>query len=145
MSGFFAAPQFEPVQPPLFDGAVGDVLTITSGGRAWAPASGGGVKQGYLGSYLSAAPAGGTYTNYNPAGFGPAVGRLDIDTTAGNVTIASLVAGTDGQLLNIRNIGANTLTLASPGFQFPGSFTVPQYDAVLVCYYGGSINKWCLA
>ena len=145
MSGFLFAPVFLPYQQPLENGADGDVLTIVGGQRAWAPASGGGVKQGYLGTYLEDAPTAGAHVNYNPTGFGPGVGRLDIDTTAGNVEIVSLFPGADAQLLNITNIGANLLQLDSPGFRFPRFFTVPQFDNVLVCFYGGTINLWCLA
>lgn len=145
MSGFITAPVFLPPAPPLSNGINGQVLTIVGGARAWATPGGGTVKQGYLGTYLSDAPSAGAHTNYNPAGFGAGVGRLDIDTAAGNVEIVSLIGTSDGQLLNITNIGPNLLQLDSPGFRFPGSFTVPKFDAVLVCFYGGTINLWCLA
>lgn len=152
MSGFFLAPQFEPVAPPLFNGAEGDVLTIVGGQRAWGP-GGGGVKQGYLGSYIASAPATGVYNNYTPAGFSATVGRLDIDTTSGNVELTGLVAGADGQLLNVSNIGANALILdplnggsiAANQFRLPGQMYIsPQYDSIFLCYYGGAVNKWVL-
>ena len=145
MSGFLFAPVFLPYQQPLENGADGDVLTIVGGQRAWAPASGGGVKQGYLGTYLSAAPAAGSYTLYDPAGFGPGVGRLDIDTSGGNVTLVSLTPGSDGQLLNVSNIGANELILDVPGFRLPGQMYIPKFDAQLLCYYAGSVNQWVMA
>lgn len=144
MSGFFLAPQFEPVAPPLFNGADGDVLTIVSGTRAWAP-GGGGVKQGYLGAYLLASPAAGAYTAYDPAGFGPTIGRLDINTGAGVVTINSLIAGADGQMLNVTNTGGNNLIFPSGGTRLPGTMYIPENDSLLLCYYAGSINLWCLA
>lgn len=145
MSGFLFAPVFLPYQQPLDNGADGDVLTIVGGSRAWAPASGGSVKQGYLGSYIEEALGAGTYTDHAPAGFDPGVGRYDVVTT-GTVILAGLVTTSDGQMLNIRNFGTGVLELASPGFQFPGTIVLPtQYDAQLVCYYGGSINAWCMA
>lgn len=143
MSGFLFAPVFLPYQQPLDNGADGDVLTIVGGSRAWAPGGGGG-STGYLGTYITVAPAAGSYTNYNPAGFGPGVGRLDIDTSAGNVELVSLIAGTDGQLLNVSNTGPNTLLLDTPGFRLPGQMAIVENDAQLLCYYAGSINKWCM-
>lgn len=151
MSGFFLAPQFEPVAPPLFNGAEGDVLAIVGGQRAWS--SGGTAKQGYLGSYISVTPSAGIHANFAPAGFSPTVGRLDIDTSAGNVELTGLVAEADGQLLNVSNIGPNALILdplnagsvAANQFRLPGQMYIsPQYDSILLCYYAGAINKWVL-
>jgi hypothetical protein len=114
---------------------------------------GGGGTQGYLGTFITNAPASGVINNFAPAGFGAGVGRLDVDTTAGNVELTGLTAGTDGQLLNVRNTGANNLILdslnggsaAANQFELPGQMYIPQYDSILLCYYGGAINKWVMA
>lgn len=151
MSGFLSSPTWNPPKPPISLGTTGQVLTMVGGSPAFANASGGG---GSLGSYLAAAPATGTYNNYNPAGFGTSVGRLDISTTSGNVTLTGLAAGTDGQLLNLRNTGANNLILrqlnaGSSGanqFAIPAdNYTLTQYGSIFLCYYGGSVNQWCQA
>lgn len=154
MSGFIRAPQFLPGEPPLQNGTNGQVLTIVAGKRAWAAGGGGGGTTGYLGTYVTTAPTAGVHNDFAIAGFGAGVGRADIDTTAGDVELTGLAAGTDGQLLNVRNIGANNLILdplnaGSAGanqFQLPGQlYVAPQYEAILLCYYGGAINKWCMA
>lgn len=153
MGGFLVAPVFEPIEPPLWNGAPGTVLTITSGGRrAWLPGGGGGG--GGVGTYLLVSPAAGVYNDFDPTGFGTGVGRLDIDTTPGDVELTGLLAGTDAGLLIITNIGANNLILdplnaasaAANRFRLPGQIYVsPQYEAMLLCYYGGTVNKWCMA
>lgn len=149
MSGFLVAPVFLPIRQPLQNGAPGNVLTITANGeRAWVAGGGGGV-----GSYLEAAPAAGTYNDYAPAGFGSTVGRLDIDTGAGDVELTGLLAGSDAQLLIVTNIGAHNLILdplnvgsaAANRFRLPGQMYLPQYNAQLLCYYTGTVNKWCQA
>lgn len=152
MASFLRAPQFLPVEPPLENGDVGDVLTISSGHtRVWAPGGGGGG--GGVGTYLEDAPTAGVHNNYAPAGFGATVGRLDIDTTAGDVELTGLLAGNDAQLLIVTNIGANNLildplnagSLAANQFRLVGQMYAAQYDAILLCYYAGSVNKWCMA
>lgn len=153
MGGFVNAPQFLPVEQPLRNSPTpGYVLTIQANGtRGWSPGGGGGG--GGIGSYLEDAPTAGVHNNYNPTGFGSTVGRLDIDTTAGDVELTGLQAGTDGQLLIATNIGANNLILdplnagSSAGNQFRlvGQMYAAQYDAILLCYYGGTVNKWCMA
>lgn len=145
MGSFLVPPQFQPTEPPLFNGADDDVLTIVGGVRTWAPGGGGGGTTGYLGTYIHDAPAAGSHTAYAPAGFGPGVGRYDVDTSAGDVEFVSLTPGTDGQLLNITNIGANNLILDTPGFRLPAQMFIVENDAQLLCFYGGTINKWCMA
>src|SRR5579863_7478308 len=107
-------------------------------------AGGGGGTTGYLGTYITDAPTPGVHTGYTPTGFGAGVGRYDVDSTAGNIEFASFTAGTDGQLLNVCNIGVNVVLLDTPGFRLPGQMAIPQFDSILLCYYGGSINQWCL-
>lgn len=148
MSGFLTPAQFSPIEPVLPNGTAGQVLTIVSGRRAWAAGGGGsGGSLGPLQTFIAAAGA-----NNNVAATA-GVGRLDVSTAAGAANITGIAAGTDGQLLNVRNTGANLLTLNSDNagslsanqIQLPADLSLPQYDALLLCYYGGSINKWCLA
>jgi hypothetical protein len=149
MGGFFVPPQFLPVEPPLFNDTDGKVLTMVGGRRKWAmPGSGGGASIGPLQTYVATAGA----NNNVPALAN--IGRLDVDTTAGAANITGIAAGFDGQLLIVRCIGANPkyLTLnsmnagssAANQLQLPADLTLPQYDGILLCYYGGPINKWCL-
>ncbi|MGH9780198.1 MAG: hypothetical protein ACRD33_00130 [Candidatus Acidiferrales bacterium] len=108
---------------------------------------GGGVT---FGTYLEYAAAAGETDNTDPAGFGPGVGRLDVDTTAGAATFTGLIAGADGQGLIISNIGANLLTLdalsgsslAANQFRAPGNIALIENQSQLFVYYAGSVNKW---
>jgi hypothetical protein len=147
VSGFLFAPVFLPYQQPLENGAEGDVLSIVGGQRAWAPGGGGG---GGVGTYATSEPAAGIHNNF---AIGAGVGRYDIDTTLGNVELTGIVAGTDGQLLIVTNIGANILqldslnagSLSANRMRLPGNMVLVQNNAQLLCYYGDSVNKWCQA
>jgi hypothetical protein len=143
MGGFFAPPQFTPIEPPLPNGPDGDVLTIVGGSRAWAPASGGG-SSGTLGAYITDTPAAGAHVGYAPAGFTDETGRLDIDTSNGDIEIVTLTQGTDGQLLNIGNTGNNALQLDNSGFRVPGSnLNISPGSSELFCWYD-TVNLWVL-
>lgn len=75
--------------------------------------------------YMSANVAAGTIDNFNPAGFNPSIGFLDINPNAGNSSIGSLPTGVNGQTVTVTNIngGSNTLTLLS----LDGSATQPPF------------------
>ena len=150
MSGFFRAPQFLPIEPPLQNGSVGQVLTISAAGkRVWAAGGGGGSG---IGTYYSSAPAAGVY---NDVALAAGVGRWDIDTTAGNVEITGIALSgvADADLLIVSNIGPNLVLLdsldsgssAANRMRLIGQIALPQYAPQLLCYYGGSVNKWCAA
>ncbi len=151
MGSFFVPPQFSPIEPVLPNGTNGSVLTIVGNRRAWAAAAAPPASLGTRAVYVTAAGA-----NNNIA-VAAGVGRLDIDTSAGAASLTGIALSgvTDGYLLNVRCIGANPkyLTLnsmnagssAANQIQLPSDLTLPQYDALLLCYYGGSINKWCMA
>lgn len=94
---------------------------------------------------LAVAPAAGTTHNL---AVGKNVGFLDVDTTAGNVTITGLTAGTDGQILVITCTGANLLTLAAlTGSTAPNQFRLPTdlsftlNDGMSV-RYSATVGKW---
>lgn len=151
MGGFLVAPVFLPIQPPLPNGTAGQVLTISaSGRRVWAAGGGGGSG---IGSYLAPTTTTGVYNDYNPTGFGSTVGRLDLDTTSGNIELTGIAAGSDAQLLIVTNIGVNMVLLdslnagsgAANRMRLIGQIALPQYASQLLCYYAGSINKWCAA
>jgi hypothetical protein len=151
MGGFVPAPTFDPPQPPIAVGSFGETLQVLASGRVGFGAGGGGG--GGIGSYLKVAPAAGSYNNYNPAGFGSGVGRLDVDTSAGIVTLTGIQAQSDGQLLNVRCVGANVLnltafsglSLAGNQIALPASAQLPQWGAILLIYYAGNVNNWVMA
>jgi hypothetical protein len=103
---------------------------------------------GALLSYTS--PTGGR-NDVNPAGFGSTVARLEVTLTA-NTNWTGLLAGVDGQQLVITQVaGAFTFTLnalnggsqAANQFRAVGDLALAGVgDSVLLCYYGGSVNKW---
>ena len=106
-----------------------------------------------VGGFSSFAPAAGATNNANPgSGFPALLGRIDVDTTAGNANWTGLLAGVDGQIVIIRNTGANNLVLnnqnasstAANRFSAAADFTLVPGDAVWVVYYGGSVNRWVI-
>lgn len=111
------------------------------------------VASSLAGTYLSAAPASGSTNDYNPAGFGATVNRLDLDTTAGNATLTGLIAGTDNQIVLVSNTGANNLTLdatssassAANRFRASDLMVIPPNGSMYVIYYGGTVNRWVIA
>jgi hypothetical protein len=141
-------PPFAPINRLL---TLGWVLTLTANGPQFQPASGGGG--GGVGTLLApVTPPSGIFNNYNPAGFGIGVGRLDIDTTLGNIELTGLAAGADAQLLIVTNTGPNVLLLdplngasiAANQFRILGQMALVQNDAMLLCYSGGSVAKWTM-
>jgi hypothetical protein len=145
-------PTFNPPKYSIPLGALGTVLT--SNGPTAAPTFQvpGAAGISTLGPYLSVAPASGVSNNFNPGGAWPTIGRLDIDTTAGNVELTGLVAGSDGQMVLIRNTGANNLQLddsnagsaAANQFASNGNLVIFNKGRTLAVYYAGAINKWSI-
>ncbi len=143
-------PTFNPAKFLIPLGAAGTVLTgngVTSAPTFQLPGAAGIVE---LGPFLSVATAAGVTNNFNPGGAWPTIGRLDIDTTAGNAELTGLVAGTDGQMVLIRNTGVNSLQLDNANassatanrFQSVGDFVIAQFGRVFAVYYAGAINRW---
>jgi hypothetical protein len=82
-------------------------------------------------------------------------GRVDLDSTAGAANVTGLVAGSDGQVITIRNKpggndvilnNANAGSAAANQFSGPGGNDVdlPAGTAVGAVYYGGTIKQWIL-
>jgi hypothetical protein len=82
-------------------------------------------------------------------------GRLDLDSTAGIANVTGIVAGTDGQVITIRNKpGGNDVTLnntnagsaAANRFSGPNGNDVdlPTGTAIEAVYYAGAIKLWVL-
>jgi hypothetical protein len=122
-------------------------MPITTPPTFQAP-GGGTVTTGLFGggTLLTYASPAGVSNNVNPGGAWPSgtIGRLNVDTTAGNATWTGLVAEPkDGYGVLITNIGANVLTLdslnagssAGNQFQYVGNLALPQYDNCLIVYY----------
>ena len=119
------------------------------------PSPGGG---GFVGAYIEAALAAGANANFNPGGV-PAwpgthahpYGRLDLDTSAGDATLSGLVAGLDGQIMIVRNVGPHDLqlqdrnagSLAANQFCIgPGDLDLIFDQSVAMVYYAGTVNQW---
>jgi hypothetical protein len=91
-------------------------------------------------------PAAGTTNNL---AVGRNVGFLDIDTTAGNVTLTGITAGSDGQILVVTNVGANLLTLAALNtgsssanrFRMPSDLSFVLNDGMSL-RYSSQVGKW---
>jgi hypothetical protein len=104
MSGFFAAPPFNPPQPPIAVGAVGSILTVTSGQRVGFANPAPGV----VGPAINFSPPPGN-VDPNPTGFNSSTGRLRI-LLSGNTTLIGLPGDIDGHRLII-------MVVATGGFQ----------------------------
>lgn len=152
MGGIYSPPTFIVPQPPILLGTTNQVLTVTAPNvLGFAAASGGG---GTLGTYLAPATlSAGATNNYNPAGFGTGVGRMDITPGAGGSNLTGLAAGADGQIVLICNISAtDTLTLNNQNagssavnrFRFSGDLALPPGARSWCVYYGGSVNRWSM-
>lgn len=112
--------------------------------------SGGG---GSAGKYLSVALGAGATNDLNPgSGWPTGYGRLDL-VPAGAATLNSLLRGTDGQEVVVRN-ASTTQTVEIPvagGGTAANEFTgggggtiLPPLTAKLIVYYAGLINNWVL-
>lgn len=97
------------------------------------------------GTKLTFATVAGANNNVNFGGAFPAasVGRVDVNTAAGQANITGIVAATvDGQGLLIRNTGANLLTLnslnagssAANQLVFSSDLTLQQNDTIILVY-----------
>lgn len=107
------------------------------------------------GTKLVFAAAAGASNNVNPGGAWPsaAIGRIDVDTTAGACNFTGLVAAiVDGQGLVIRVTGVNNLTLnalnagstAANQFAFLDDLILPQNDTAFLVY-DLALAQWVIA
>lgn len=149
MSEFFTPPVFNPPAYEIPLGTAGQVLTMVSGVPRFAAGSGGG---GGVGTYFLSPATTGVINNFVIAA---GVGRVDIDTTTGNIELTGIAmtgGNVDAGLLIVRNIGANNVILDSENagstaanrMQLPGQMFLNKFDSFLLCYYGGTVNRWCM-
>lgn len=95
--------------------------------------------------YSSSAPSAGTHSdNVLP---GPSDFFLDVDTTAGPITLDSFVFQRDGQRLTISCTGANLLTIGGAGgtaanrIRQNGPTTLLQNDSITI-QYCAAVSRW---
>lgn len=156
MIHFLTSPTFVPPQPPVPLGANGTVLTVVGGTLQFAAGgTGGGVT---LTNYVNFVLVGaGPFNNLAPTGFSvvsPLTGRLDLSNAGASVAITGLTAGTDGQIVLLRNSGTvNNITLnllnagSTAANQFtgttgPGDPILTPGNPIWLVYYAQGINKW---
>ncbi len=145
-----------PVIPNVF-APLGIVLIDPTTGVPYVASGGGGTPGAGVtgvGGYSSYVSPAGAQNNVNPgSGFPLLLGRIDVDTSAGDANWTGLLAGVDGQIVLIRNAaGANNLTLNSQNasstaanrFAGSGDFVLPAGGAIWVIYYAGSVNRWVI-
>lgn len=94
-----------------------------------------------LGARLAfASPSGGAVAAA-PAGFNGLIGRLLV-TLSADTTWASLTAGADGQLLEVKVIAGNfTLTLPQSAFHGIGDLALTLNNGALL-YYDSTVPGW---
>lgn len=115
--------------------------------------TGGGASSAKLGTRGAVTAAAGSQNNVAPDASVniQTLGRLFVNTAAGNATFTGLSAGYDGQLLWVNVAGGNTLTLntadgsSTAANQFSGSanLTFNSGDNLLLCY-DGTLQKWLM-
>jgi len=144
-----------PTIPNVF-APLGIVLIDPTTGIPYVAGSGGSPGTGVtsVGGFSAFVSPAGAQNNVNPgSGFPAAIGRIDVDTSAGDTNWTGMLAGVDGQIVIIRNAtGANNLTLNSESagstaanrFTAAADFTLPAGGAIWAIYYAGSVNRWVL-
>lgn len=122
-----------------------------SRGNGGAPALALGLFTG--GSLITYASAAGVSNDVNPGSGWPSagIGRLNVDTSAGNAEWTGLAAPPiDGYGVLIKNVGANQLqidnanagSLAANRFDMSGNLILTQNQQVIAIYTSGSVNLW---
>lgn len=157
MGSIILPPTWVPPQAPVPLGTNGQVLTIVDGALKFADSGGGGGTGGIIGSYLAYASGSGTQDNVSPSDFpgesSAPVGRLGVTLADGAATWTGLLAGNDGQILQLINLDAsNSLTLnaqdagssAANRFIAPADITLPPGDSIFGVYTAGAVNRWVL-
>jgi hypothetical protein len=106
------------------------------------------------GSVLVYASAAGVSNNVNPGGAWPlpSVGRLEVNTAAGNAEWTGLLATPqDGMGVQLYNLGPNNLqldsqsagSLAANQFSFAANLTLTPLDTVILVYWV-SLGFWVI-
>lgn len=100
---------------------------------------------------VATAITGGAHNDYNPAGFGPTTGFLDLSPAA-DANITGILAGGDGQALIITNLSAHNLTLDSlNGGSAAGNQLRMAFDLTLTLnnsarfVYSAALSLWVQA
>ncbi len=117
--------------------------------------TGGGGSSGGTGALISLTITAATTPNLDPgSGFPTGVGRIDINPSTNDVTLTGLLAGTDGQQLEIRNIGStyNVILsiediLSSASNRFSGYGTtraIVPASISRVTYYTSPNARWAI-
>ncbi len=117
--------------------------------------TGGGGSSGGTGALISLTITAATTPNLDPgSGFPTGVGRIDINPTTNDVTLTGLLAGTDGQQLEIRNIGStynviltieSGLSLAANRFSGYGTTrAIVPASISRVTYYTSPNPRWAI-
>lgn len=84
--------------------------------------------------------------NFNPAGL--AVNSVIELTTTAAIAITGIVAGVNGQTLQLRNVSVNAITFnqedsnSTPENRFTFSASLAQNQSITVQYVGAPINRW---
>lgn len=147
--------------PPTFKGGYSNIglgvagQVLTSNGASAAPSfktAGGGTLPAAITYGGSAA---GANNDVNPGGTWPAgYGRLAVTLAAGNANWSGLVAGSDGQTVQLVNLdAANTLTLNSKNvgslaanrFSFANDLILPPGATCWLVYWAGAIDLWVIS
>lgn len=147
--------------PPTFKGGYANLglgsagQVLTSNGTDVAPSfqtAGGGT----LPAAITYASPAGASNDVNPGGTWPTgYGRLGVTLAAGNANWTGLVAGSDGQTIQLVNLdAANTLTLNSKNvgsaaanqFSYTGGGIILGAGASCwLVYWAGSVNLWMIS
>lgn len=115
----------------------GNATNPDTGGSNWIDWVPGGA------DFMSANVPAGTTHDFNPTGFNPSIGFLDLNPNAGNSSIGSLPPGFNGQTVTITNVNgsSNLLTLLSlDSSATQAKFRCPSPGLTLVGSQSGTIR-----
>lgn len=135
------------IKNPIVQAYINKAIDDSGGG------GGGGTTPG---TYIFVAPTAGSKNNYDPSGgsgFPVGYDRVDIDTSAGDVTVTGFLSTgvVDGQEVLVANIGANILKLtdqdagstAANRFRGAGGDTAIDGPGIIrLKYYKQGVNRW---
>lgn len=106
-----------------------------------------------LGALVSDAPGVANVNDYAPAGFGNLSGGLDITPNVGDTTLTGLIAGAEGQTVEIRNVSAtdnlilsnqNAASSASNRFRASLDLILAPGQRTIAVYRAGAVNRWSI-
>lgn len=123
----------------------GNSTNPDTGGAGWANWEPGGA------AYMSAAVPSGTTDNFNPTGFGPSIGFLDLLPAASGASIGSLPAGINNQTVTISDAHATNSvkllaldgTATQPQFRAPATITLLPNQSI-TARFSKDLNLWLI-